>query len=101
MNVGGPKAKVCVNVSGPSVSFGNIDIGLTPTLNLGLNLGLDLGIPFLGSGNSGGGGGGGGSGGSSAGSNANANDNGTGQQGDLNFEKLTIIILEFYILFFI
>jgi len=58
--VGGPKASACANIAvGPQVSFGNVDIGLTPTFNLGCGIGLNIAIPFLSSGNGGGGGGGG------------------------------------------
>ncbi|CAF1077627.1 unnamed protein product [Didymodactylos carnosus] len=42
--IGGPSAAISVNIDG-SLSFGNINIGLRPSLDIGL--GLNLGIPFL------------------------------------------------------
>ncbi|RMZ93099.1 hypothetical protein BpHYR1_008763 [Brachionus plicatilis] len=47
--VGGPSASASLNVSG-EVSFGNVNVGLTPTLDIGL--GLNLGLPFLSAGGS-------------------------------------------------
>ena len=42
--IGGPSAAASISVDG-SLSFGNINIGLRPSLDIGL--GLNLGIPFL------------------------------------------------------
>ena len=42
--IGGPSAAASVNISS-EISFGNVNIGLTPTLDIGY--GLNLGIPFL------------------------------------------------------
>ena len=72
VGVSGPRAGASVSASG-EVQFGNVDIGFTPSLNIGL--GLNLGIPFLSSG----GGGGGNKDGSSNGSNNASNNGGSGQ----------------------
>ena len=42
--IGGPSAAASVSVDG-SLSFGNVNIGLRPSLDIGL--GLNIGIPFL------------------------------------------------------
>lgn len=62
--IGGPSAAASVSIDG-SLSFGNINIGLRPSLDIGL--GLNLGIPFLS--------------GTKMGSQGNAGGN-NGQQGD-------------------
>lgn len=66
--IGGPSAAASVNVDG-GLSFGNINVGLRPSLDIGL--GLNIGIPFL-SGSRLGSSGGGGS------SNGNTNNSGEG-----------------------
>ncbi|CAF2804909.1 unnamed protein product [Rotaria sp. Silwood2] len=67
--IGGPSAAASVSVDG-ALSFGNVNFGLRPCLDIGV--GLNFGIPFLSGSRLGGGGGG------ADNSNGNVNNNGEG-----------------------
>ncbi|CAF0960978.1 unnamed protein product [Adineta steineri] len=71
--VGGPSAAASISVDG-SLSFGNINLGLRPSLDIGF--GLNIGIPFLSGSRLGGGGG--------KNSNGNTNNNGEGANNNNN-----------------